>query len=195
MVFEGVTLVVPQLHPGTNMAMYSTLGKIISHAYLMCGILPIQIAFLCLKNMLIPHSDEVTPEILINSFVDSTNHHESKILKDALTLSKETKEFTSHLASELSYVLSCYGCRQKSNPNALCCVLHQIACCQFNIKPAAALTAINAEIPPVHKKFWEKMGTKQFYTLYLGLSPSATKVLQLIDENCADIPAQEQVHQ
>ena len=100
-IFEGVNLVVPQVHPGTNMEIYSTLGKILSHAYLVCGILPTRIAFPCLKSMLIPQSDVgcMTDEMLVDCFIDSINCHESKIVREALEFGRRNEDFPDNISS------------------------------------------------------------------------------------------------
>ena len=52
--FDGSTLVTPAIHPGTDIAALKNLGCIISHSYLISGILPVRVAFPCLAHVLLP---------------------------------------------------------------------------------------------------------------------------------------------
>jgi len=47
--------------------------------------------------------------------------------------------------------------------------IDSIVHCHFNIKPTAALTAVQSGIPPLHKRLWRGMTTQEFYTLYLAI--------------------------
>ena len=43
--FDGSGTLVPALHPHVDMRVFPLLGTILSHGYLACGFLPVQIAF------------------------------------------------------------------------------------------------------------------------------------------------------
>ena len=60
--FDGLTLVRPAIHPGTDTMALGTLGCIVSHAYLTSGILPVRVAFLCLAQVLLPHDRLSIPD-------------------------------------------------------------------------------------------------------------------------------------
>ena len=51
--FDGTCLLHPAVHASINMATYSVLGGIISHAYLVAGVFPDKVAFPCLVAALL----------------------------------------------------------------------------------------------------------------------------------------------
>ena len=53
LLFEGATLLVPLLHPQSDMSLFPILGKIISHGYLSSGYLPVRIALPSLIGFLL----------------------------------------------------------------------------------------------------------------------------------------------
>ena len=69
--FEGGSVMVPAILLHIDTSKWSLLGTIISHAYLICGILPIRIAFPCLSSVLLHHGDQVPQEVVFETFVDS----------------------------------------------------------------------------------------------------------------------------
>lgn len=50
--FEGSILVTPSVHPRTSLEKMKVMGTIISHGYLVSGVLPIRVAFPCLAAIL-----------------------------------------------------------------------------------------------------------------------------------------------
>ena len=50
--FEGDSTLIPPFHPHIQLSLFETLGKIMSHGYLVCGYLPIKIAMLTLLSIL-----------------------------------------------------------------------------------------------------------------------------------------------
>jgi hypothetical protein len=81
--FEGASLVVPAIHPGMDMRAFSILGTIISHAYLVLGILPIRISFPCLAGMLL-NKYHLPDEMLIRTLRDSISVHDAAVCNQAL---------------------------------------------------------------------------------------------------------------
>lgn len=51
--FEGSKTLVPMVHPGLDMSIFPILGRIISHGYLACGVLPVCIALPTLITMVL----------------------------------------------------------------------------------------------------------------------------------------------
>ncbi len=63
--FEGITSLVPMLHPQSDLTL---IGHILSHGYLVTGILPIRIALPTLAAMLLGRSVSLPPNALLDSF-------------------------------------------------------------------------------------------------------------------------------
>ena len=43
--FDGESLLVPAIHPNTDMASFPILGTVLAHGFMVCGYLPVRIAF------------------------------------------------------------------------------------------------------------------------------------------------------
>lgn len=109
MYFEGSNQVVPVIHAQTNMAQFTTLGKIISHGYLVSGVLPLQIAFPTLAGILLGAGVEVDSEVLISSFANSLNPIEAQLVKDCLQVKDE--QFIPRVRDKLMNLFSRFGLR------------------------------------------------------------------------------------
>ena len=67
-----------------NLSHYSILGAILSHGFMSCGFLPIQLSFPVIANTLLG-CDVVIPDgIIIESFIDFISSYESSIFHQAL---------------------------------------------------------------------------------------------------------------
>ena len=82
--FDGSSLLCPVLHPETDMSLLLTMGFVISHAYMVTGILPVRIAFPCLAHSLLGTSETVPESAIVEAFQDSLSTHDSNIFKNAL---------------------------------------------------------------------------------------------------------------
>ena len=67
--FDGGSLLVPAVLPHIDESVWPVMGAIISHAYLVSGILPIWIAFPCLSAILLPPKGQLPNNVLVESFV------------------------------------------------------------------------------------------------------------------------------
>lgn len=76
--FDGASLLTPVDFPNLD----ATLGTIISHVYIIAGILPVKVAFPSLCAMLLPNASSLPDEVLIQSFVDSLSCYDANIVKD-----------------------------------------------------------------------------------------------------------------
>jgi len=90
--FEGTNLLVPCLHPNTDMSALPQLGRALSHGYLVCGYFPVQVAFPCLAAIVLnPHID-ISQKILVQSFAESLIPLVAATIKSALASSTFSKE-------------------------------------------------------------------------------------------------------
>ena len=93
-VFDGTTLVTPAIHPGTDLSLLPILGGIISHAYLVSGVLPIRIVLLdCCSSFL--------EEVLLSTFIDSLSIHDGGALKQ---VKDNLPSFSSEISNGLQLV-------------------------------------------------------------------------------------------
>ena len=68
--FDGGNLLVPAVHPCTDMAKLPVLGAIMSHGFLSCSFLPIRLAFPVIAAVLLSPSVQLPDAIVMDSFVD-----------------------------------------------------------------------------------------------------------------------------
>lgn len=76
-------------------------------------------------------------------YVSCFSTHEASILRNALSL----KEYSPSIQMELVDILSGYGCRRTTQPSNLRNSIAEAARYTFLVKPAAALSMMNAGIP------------------------------------------------
>ena len=189
---DGANIVVPIIHPQSDMAVLPAVGKVISHGYLASGFLPLRIALPTLISTLLgPHFD--LPDcILLEALLDYISGNERKKLQSALTYQKSESNFPKILQGELISVLSRLGCRVVPTPKNITNIIVGVARYEFCCKPAAAVNAINMGIPEKHKKFWKDLGVNGIAHLYTCLNVTNDKVLSLLCYDCTS-PIEERI--
>ena len=83
--FDGENLLVPAVNPNTELSTLPLLGTIISHGFMVCGYLPIRIAFPVLATILLGPEVKISDAILFESFVEYISSFERNILCEALS--------------------------------------------------------------------------------------------------------------
>ncbi len=68
--FDGEKLLVPAVRPNIDMVGLRLLGTILSHGFMVCGFLPIRIAFPVVAVVLFGLETKFTDGMIIDSFVD-----------------------------------------------------------------------------------------------------------------------------
>lgn len=193
--FDGASLLTPVDFPNLD-APLPTLGTIISHVYIIAGILPVKVAFPSLCAMLLPNASSLPDEVLIQSFVDSLSCYDANIVKDALLMVKDNfnlKNFPTEKQSGLLTVFSRFGVREFPKPNNFLKLLKDVSKFHFLRKPASTLAEIRSGIPKIHYDFWKGMSVGELYSIYTALQASPTKVLAMIDEVCTSHENEERV--
>ena len=178
--FEGAKSLVPMVHSGMDLNVFPILGRIISHGYLACNYLPVNIALPSLISMVLGSTVSLPSSIIVESFMDYISDFERQTLAPALATTSSSP-FSSALQIELVNILSRFGCRQMPTPQSLRTLVEQAARCEFCIKPAAALVLVHSGIPNTHKDFWQSRSASDVRALYYGFSVSTTKVLSMLD--------------
>ena len=94
--FEGATVLTPMIHPQMDMSVFPILGRILSHGYLVAGILPTRIALPTLMSMLLGPATTVAVDTLLDTFLEFISASERQTFKLALSFKKE-KAFPPYL--------------------------------------------------------------------------------------------------
>lgn len=178
MLFEGATLLTPMIHPQMDMTLFPIVGRILSHGYLVSGVLPIRIALPTLMCMLLGQSTPISPEVLLDTFLDFISISERDIFKSALA-HDNAAAFPCKLQTELMTTLGGFGCRQLPTPSNLMNLIEQIARYEFLVKPAAGIAMINSGIPMSHRKFWNDKSPTELLATYQRLTLNPVKVKSL----------------
>ncbi len=84
--FDGCNSLVPQAHPHIDLGMLPVLGTILSHGFLVTGMLPVRIAFPCLAAVALGPMVSIPDSTLITSLADYVSPYECSILKRAFSI-------------------------------------------------------------------------------------------------------------
>ena len=178
---DRVNIVVPMIHPQSDMAVLPVVGRISSHGYLASGFLPSRIALPMLIGILLGGHFDVPDHVLIEALLDYISGNKWKKIMFALTYEESESNFPKNLEGDLISVL---GCRVIPTPKDITNIIIGVAKYEFCVKPAAAISVINMGIPEEHKKFWKDLGVDGIAHLYNCLSVTNDKVLSLFCYDC-----------
>ena len=178
--FDGSNLLVPLVNAHTNMTVLHALGKVMSHGYIFCSVLPTRIVFPTLYACIAGVDAKVPTPILLGSFIDYLTTVEQSVVKKGLGV--KASEFSIDLQTQLIDILDRFGSRKVPKPDNLRQLLIEAAEYEFLHKPLAAISCIHAGMPPQELPFWHKYTVDQLYTIFQCLTASPTKVLELIEE-------------
>ena len=104
--FDGEQLLVPAIHPNTDMSYSPILGTILSQGFMVSGFLPVRIAFPVVAASLLGPSVQIPDEILVESLVDYLTTYESSILRDVI----QSTSYSACTEARLIEILSRLGC-------------------------------------------------------------------------------------
>ena len=82
--FDGERLLIPAVNLNTELTTLTLLGSILSHGYMVCGYLPIRIAFPVIAAILLGPELRLM-RILLNSLIDYFSSYEASILWEVVT--------------------------------------------------------------------------------------------------------------
>lgn len=176
-VFDGSNLMIPAIHPEIDMQVFPILGRLVSHGFLACSYLPVVIAFPTLVSVLLGPNTVVPDSILLNTFPDLLTDLESSIVREAIEC---TSPFSQELKKSLIDVLARFGCREIPTNETIRTLLIRISQYELLSKPLAAITLMNSGIPCVHKVWWQRKSVDELYEVYIALTATPAKVLQVI---------------
>ena len=101
-IFDGEKLLMPAVHPNPDMAVLRLHGTILSHGFMVCGFLPIRIAFPVLAPIFFGPEVEVPDSIILDSFIDYLATYESSFISQALTKVENNNQLPSTLQGQTS---------------------------------------------------------------------------------------------
>ena len=128
------------------MSTFSILGTILSHGFMVCGFLPIRIAFPVIAVLRGPSVTNPDP-ILLDSSVNYVSTHESLYIGQAITHVKQFTSFPQEMRSNLITTLSRLGCVEVPTPGNLRRLVESVTRYQFLGKPLGLLYTIHSGVP------------------------------------------------
>ena len=179
--FDDGCLLIPAVHPQVDMTKFSTLGQILSHGYLVCGFLPLRIAFPIVALTVLGPKTKISEQILIESFLDYLVQHEMKTIQNALSAA-HNGYFSTKLSSDLTNLLSRHGCRTLPKLTNVRQLIIEVARYEFTIKAAGATCAMHVGIPEKHKEFWSGHSIEELYEIYRSLNGRPDKLIKRLIE-------------
>ena len=192
--FDGSCLLSPVVHPDMDTSVLTTLGFVISHAYMVTGLLPGRIAFPCLARSLLGFSVTIPDSVLMEAFLDSISAHEANIVKEAFVEVKQgVRKFSSPVMSGLLSLLSRFNSRKVPTPESFKPLVLKVATYQFLSQPTAALVAISSGVPKLYQPFLERMGVAGLLLVYRAQSASPATVLRMLEDNEGQDATQERI--
>ena len=81
---DGERLLIPAVHPNADMQVFRILGTILAHGCMVCGFLPIRIAFPTITAVLCGPEVPIMDNVLLECFIDFITEHESSIIREAI---------------------------------------------------------------------------------------------------------------
>ena len=179
--FDGEQLLVPAIHPNTDMASFPILGTILSQGFMVSGFLPVRIAFPVVATALLGPGIKIPDKVLVESLIDYLTTYESSILRDAITHSVNAS-YSSCMKAKLIDLLSRLGCREIPSPSNINRLVVSIARHIFLGKPLGALYALNSGVPKPYHAFFQQLCIEKMFDLYKALNATPSSVLRLVQE-------------
>ena len=176
--FDGPRAFVPSIHSGIDFNIIPTLGCILSHGYLVCGFLPVQISFPVLARILL--TSNVEDCYILEAFQDYVGQQDSTILKKSLRFTTQ-ENFPPDFCKQLVTTLSRYGCRQLPTTLNIKKLILVVAHFHILVQPSV-IYSMKEGIPSNHLTFWRNFDVPKLYVLYMALSANVKQVLKSIAE-------------
>ena len=191
--FDGGMLLTPIIHPQTDTSKLPILGAIISHAYLVCGYLPVKIAFPTLAAILLGPATaaKVSESVLLESLTNNLSTHQATNLKEAIKF--RGRAFPPTILTDLLEILSSFGCREVPQPTNLKRIVLDVAKFEFLLKPATTISIMHSGISAMHNLFWSQQSIDDLHDIYATLTVSPVRVLSMIKDPCCTTANQERV--
>ena len=191
--FDGERLLIPAVHPNTDMAVLRLLGTILAHGFMVCGFLTIRIALPILAATIFGPDVEISDKIIIDSFIDYLASYESSSISQALSEVGKSKELSPSMQAQLISILSRLGCVEVPTKKNLQKVILSTARHLFLGKTLGMLYTLHSGVPKPFRSFFETLSFNDFFTLYKALNATPKRVLQLVEEPGGMNSAQERV--
>lgn len=182
--FDGNVECVPRVDPQTCQSlsssddtMFTTLGKIFSHCYVLTGMFPIFIARASFQSVLL--ATPVDDELLKSSFFRYIDEFERDSLLSIMSGDSDAAIDEEVFDNVVAILSRCQSSQlpTRKNINQLVC---SVAMSELVCRPTHALQAIHKGLMAAHPELWQCISVEDIDYLYSDLIPTPRRVWQLI---------------
>ena len=178
--FEGTTTYVPRISPAINESIYNTLGRIMSHGYVMVGVFPTLLSK-TFFTALVAGKENVTDNDFLEGFLDYVSFYDNVKLQNILG---ECSTQQSLSASSIDYLvdfLSEFNVSKMPNAKNLQSILLSVAKTELWNKAVMAANSLKEGLfEGIPGNVWHSATKVQVDDLYQSLQATTDKVLSLI---------------
>jgi len=177
--FDGINSYVPRISPAIDESTYISLGRILSHGFLMVGVFPTSLNKIFV-SVLLAGKEDVSDQNFLEGLLEYISSYDSLRIQKILTecnsqrLSSEDTEFLVDFLSE-------FGVTKMPNANNLEGILVSVARTELWNKAVMAADAMKQGLcEGVHKELWLPSTKQLVFELYSSLNVTTDKVLSQI---------------
>ncbi|XP_068737663.1 uncharacterized protein [Montipora capricornis] len=177
--FDGINSYVPRISPAIDETVYISLGRILSHGFLMVGVFPTSLNKIFISALLVG-KQHVSDQNFLEGFLDYISSYDSlrmqKILDEnnSKALSNEDTDFLVDFLSE-------YGVTKLPNASNLRAIVLSVAKTELWNKVVMAADAMKQGLcEGMLKELWLQVTNQSVFELYSSLRVTTEKVLSLV---------------
>lgn len=178
--FEGHSTFVPRVGPDVPDSHYQTIGRVISHCYLLLGMF-LSVISKVFITALLAGKDALSADDYISGFLEHVSEYDSLLLKSAIKMSRSLGVFPDEMTQFLFEFFSEYGVVQTPTPSSLQDILLSVAKTELIARPSVALNKIKAGMfEGKYKELWGDCRKEDIDHLYEKMKLTTSNVLQMI---------------
>ena len=182
--FDGNVECVPRVDPQTCQSlsspddtMFTTMGKIISHCYILTKTFPIFIARASLQSVLLPNS--VNDDLLTASFLRYVDDFEQDALLSIMKATDNDAIDDEAFETVVAILSRCQSSHLPTRKN-IHRLVSNVAMSELVCRPTHALQAIHKGMMSAHPELWRCITIEDIDRIYSDLVPTPRRVWQLI---------------
>lgn len=178
--FEGTTTYVPRISPAIDESIYKTLGRIMSHGYVMVGVFPALLSK-TFFTALVAGKENVTDNDFLEGFLDYVSSYDNVRLQNILGECSTQQSLSASSIDFLVDFLSEFNVSKMPNAKNLQSILVSVAKTELWNKAVMAANSLKEGLfEGLPGNVWHSATKDQVDDLYQSLQVTTDKVLSLI---------------